>query len=291
VNDRLFILLQHLAPKEWLTHAAGRLASTDRPWVAQRFIRWFIQRYQVDMSEALHSDPAHYRDFNAFFTRELRPGVRPLSDAHWLCPVDGRVSQLGGIQQGQLIQAKGRSYSLSALLASPEQAEGFAQGHFATLYLSPRDYHRIHMPCDGRLLSMHHIPGDLFSVNPVTAEGVEGLFARNERLVCWFEGPFGRFAMVLVGATIVGSIATVWSGVVTPPRHSRTVRNWDYTCPNTAPICLAKGAEMGRFQLGSTVIMVMPGHAPLQFNPAWQAGQAIRMGEDMAQMPAAAVQP
>lgn len=281
MNDRIAIALQHIAPKLLLTQAAGKLAASTHPWVAQRFIRWFIGRYNVNMDEALNPDPASYRCFNEFFTRELKPGARPLAQTDWICPVDGMVSQLGPMQQGKLIQAKGRTYTAAALLADAQKAQAFENGYFATLYLSPRDYHRIHMPCDGRLLSMHHVPGDLYSVNPVTAEGVDNLFARNERLVCWFEGPFGEFAMVLVGATIVGSIGTAWHGIVAPPRSGVGIRSWDYrSAPE--PVILKQGQEMGRFQLGSTVVMVMPASPACQFNPQWQHGTPIQMGQVMA---------
>lgn len=258
---------------------AGRLANCTNTWVSQKFIRWFIEKYQVDMTEALHPDPASYANFNAFFTRQLKADARPIASADWICPVDGMVSQLGALKDGHLIQAKGRHYSAAALLADATKAAEFKNGHFATLYLSPRDYHRIHMPCDARLLSMHHVPGDLYSVNPTTAEGVDQLFARNERLVCWFEGAYGKFAMVLVGATIVGSIGTVWSGIVTPPRR-KAVQNWDYQTEKE-PIVLSQGQEMGRFQLGSTVVMIFP-EGDLSFNPSWQHGTAIKMGQAMA---------
>ena len=280
MNHRLAILIQHIAPKLLITRMAGRLASCNKTWVSQRFIRWFIKKYNVNMQEARQPEPEAYANFNAFFTRELRQGARPLATADWVCPVDGMVSQIGPLNNGELIQAKGRTYSAAALLADAEKAAAFKNGHFATLYLSPRDYHRIHMPCDGKLLSMHHVPGDLYSVNPTTAEGVEGLFARNERLVCWFEGPFGPFSMVLVGATIVGSIGTVWSGIVTPPRR-KSVQSWDYQSA-AEPIVLRQGDEMGRFQLGSTVVMVFP-EGPLHFNPTWQHGTPIQMGQVMAQ--------
>lgn len=280
MNPRFAIALQHLAPKTCITQLAGRLANCKKTWFSQRFIRWFIDKYQVNMQEALHPEPSAYENFNAFFTRQLRPGIRPIAKADWVCPVDGMVSQCGPLANGELIQAKGRTYSAAALLADPEKAAGFKNGHFATLYLSPRDYHRIHMPCDGRLISMHHVPGDLYSVNPTTAEGVENLFARNERLVCWFEGPFGRFAMVLVGATVVGSIGTVWSGIVNTQR-GKTIQSWNYENEAT-PITLEKGQEMGLFQLGSTVVMVFP-EGPLVFNADWQHGQPIQMGELMAQ--------
>ncbi len=278
VSDRLAVLPQYLLPKRALTQLMGYLASREAGTVTTAVIRWFIRRYQVNMAEALHPDPAAYSSFNHFFTRELKPGVRPLADSDWICPVDGAVSQLGRIQGDQIFQAKGHAYSTQALVGGDAQlAAQFQDGHFATIYLSPRDYHRIHMPCAGRLLRMIHVPGDLFSVNPTTARGVPGLFARNERVVCVFEGAFGPFVMVLVGATIVGSMATTWHGVVNPPRHGH-VREWDYTDQN---IHLEQGAEMGRFLLGSTVVLLTP-PGPLQFNADWAATTPVRLGEAMA---------
>lgn len=278
VSDRLAVLPQYLLPKRALTQLMGYLASREAGAVTTAVIRWFIRRYQVNMAEALNPDPAAYSSFNSFFTRELKPGVRPLADSEWICPVDGAVSQLGRIQGDQIFQAKGHSYSTQALVGGDAQlAAQFQDGHFATIYLSPRDYHRIHMPCAGRLLRMIHVPGDLFSVNPTTARGVPGLFARNERVVCVFEGKHGPFVMVLVGATIVGSMATTWHGVVNPPRP-RHVREWNYADKN---IHLEQGAEMGRFLLGSTVVLLTP-PGPLQFNADWCATAPVRLGEAMA---------
>lgn len=282
MSDRLAVLPQYLLPKQALTRLMGTLAGLEGGSLTTAVIRWFIQRYQVNMSEALDSDPAAYATFNQFFTRPLRPGVRPLADADWICPVDGAVSQLGAITGDagdQIFQAKGHHYSTQALVGGDAQlAAQFAHGHFATIYLSPRDYHRIHMPCTGRLLRMIHVPGELFSVNPTTARGVPGLFARNERVVCVFEGEFGPFVLVLVGATVVGSMATVWHGVVNPPRPGK-LREWSYTDQH---IRLQRGEEMGRFLLGSTVVLLMP-QGGLQFNPAWKAATPVRLGEAMAQ--------
>ena len=278
VSDRLAVLPQYLLPKRALTQLMGYLASREAGAVTTAVIRWFIRRYQVNMAEALNPDPAAYSSFNSFFTRELKPGVRPLADSEWICPVDGAVSQLGRIQGDQIFQAKGHSYSTQALVGGDAQlAAQFQDGHFATIYLSPRDYHRIHMPCAGRLLRMIHVPGDLFSVNPTTARGVPGLFARNERVVCVFEGKHGPFVMVLVGATIVGSMATTWHGVVNPPRPGH-VREWNYADKD---IHLEQGAEMGRFLLGSTVVLLTP-PGPLQFNADWCATAPVRLGEAMA---------
>lgn len=279
MSDRLAVLPQYLIPKQALTMLMGRLASAQAGKLTTAVIRWFINRYQVNMQEAANPDPAAYRTFNEFFTRPLREGARPLSDSPWICPVDGAVSQLGAIEGDQIFQAKGHRYSSQALLGGdPAMARQFDNGHFATIYLSPRDYHRIHMPCKGRLLRMIYVPGDLFSVNPTTARGVPGLFARNERVVCLFEGESGPFAMVLVGATIVGSMATVWHGMVNPPRTAEP-REWSYA---DQQIVLEQGQEMGRFLLGSTVVLLMPA-GPLQFNAGWQAASPVRLGEPMAQ--------
>lgn len=256
----------------------GRLANLQAGSTTTAVIKWFIQRYQVDMSEAANPDPAAYPSFNAFFTRALRPGARPLAQADWICPVDGAISQLGPIQGEQIFQAKGHHYSTQALVGGDAQlAAQFQDGNFATIYLSPRDYHRIHMPCAGKLLRMIHVPGELFSVNPTTARGIPGLFARNERVVCVFEGPFGPFVMVLVGATIVGSMATVWHGIVNPPRIGK-IREWDYAQQD---VQLAQGAEMGRFLLGSTIVLLTP-KSDMQFNTEWQTAKPVRLGETMA---------
>ncbi|MDQ7988273.1 MAG: archaetidylserine decarboxylase [Candidatus Dactylopiibacterium sp.] len=279
MSDRLKVLPQYLLPKQALTELAGRFAARPCGGATTAFIRWFARHYGVNMQEAANPDPASYDTFNAFFTRALKPGVRPLADAPWLCPVDGAISQFGRIEGEQIFQAKGHRYSATALLGGDAAlARQFAEGSFATIYLSPRDYHRIHMPSAGRLLRMIHVPGELFSVSPLTARGVPGLFARNERVVCIFETAAGPFALVLVGATIVGSMATAWHGVVNPPRV-RDVREWHYADQN---LTLDRGAEMGRFLLGSTVVMLFPATAGVRFNPLWQAGGSVRMGEAMA---------
>ena len=266
-------------PKQALTRFAGWVAQAQWGGVTTAIIQWFVRRYDVNMLEAEEPNLATYPSFNQFFTRALKAGARPLADADWLCPVDGRISQFGVIQGDQIFQAKGHQFSTVALVGgNAALAAQFQDGYFANLYLSPRDYHRIHMPADGRLLRMIHVPGELFSVNPTTARGVPGLFARNERVVCVFQGAQGPFVMVLVGATIVGSMATVWHGVVNPPRPG-SLREWAYADQN---ICLSKGAEMGRFLLGSTVVMLFPKGAAMTFNEAWAAGGAVRLGEAMA---------
>jgi len=282
VSERFFVILQYLLPKQALTRFAGWVASIQNPRFTSRLIRWFVRRYNVNMAEALNPDTASYPSFNAFFTRALRDDARPLADADFVCPVDGAISQFGAIEHDQIFQAKGHSYSSAALVGGDRTlAAQFDDGSFATLYLSPRDYHRIHMPCDGKLVRMIHVPGELFSVNPTTARGVPGLFARNERVVCVFDSVFGQFVLVLVGATIVGSMATVWHGVVNPPRPGK-VREWHYTDQS---IELKKGEEMGRFLLGSTVVMLFP-KGVMNFNPAWAPTRAIRLGESMGDQPA-----
>jgi len=277
------VALQHLLPKQTLTSLMGWLAGARGGAATTAAIRAFVRRYGVNMAEAAQPDVAAYPTFNEFFTRALRPGARPLAQADLICPVDGAISQFGAIEGDRIFQAKGHHYTAQALVGGDGAlAAHFHGGLFATLYLSPRDYHRIHMPCGGRLLRMIHVPGDLFSVNPATARGVPGLFARNERVVCVFDGDVGPWVLVLVGATIVGSMATVWHGVVNPPRPG-TVREWAY---HDQDIRLAQGQEMGRFLLGSTVVMLFPAGATaglsLAFNPAWAPGRPIRLGEAMA---------
>ena len=277
MSDRLAVLPQYLIPKQALTVLAGKLAGAEAGSLTTSVIRWFVGRYGVNMAEAANPDIASYASFNEFFTRPLRDGARPLAAADFICPVNGAISQFGAIERDQIFQAKGHSYSTTALVGGDrELAAQFEDGSFATLYLSPRDYHRIHMPCAGRLTRMIHVPGALFSVNPTTARGVPGLFARNERVVCVFDSPHGPFVLTLVGATIVGSMATVWHGVVNPPRPGH-LREWNYA---DQQIALRQGDEMGRFLLGSTVVMLFP-KGVVQFNPDWAPAQAIRLGEAM----------
>ena len=281
MSDRRKVLPQYVMPKRGLTAFAGRVASRERGATTTRLVRWFVRKYGVDMSEAAVSDIAAYATFNDFFTRALKPGARPLADADLICPVDGMISQIGRIEHDQIVQAKGHRYSTTALVGGDAAlAERFRDGSFATLYLSPKDYHRIHMPCDGTLTRMIHVPGTLFSVNPTTARGVPGLFARNERVVCVFDNErLGSFVLTLVGATIVGSMATVWHGAVNPQRVRRA-REWSYP---ERTVTLKQGEEMGRFMLGSTVVLLFPAHA-LHFAPQWEPGRAIRLGEAMADL-------
>ena len=278
MNTQLKVLPQYLIPKQAITALAGKLAYAKAGKLTTAFIKWFVQRYQVNMDEAAESNIESYKSFNDFFTRPLKKGARHITKADFICPVDGAISQFGDIKAGQIFQAKGHQYSTLAMLAgNKDLAASFQEGLFATLYLSPKDYHRIHMPCDGTLNSMTYVPGDLFSVNPTTAQGVPGLFARNERVICEFDSAQGVFVLILVGATIVGSMATVWHGVVNPPRIGK-IKTWDYTKQS---ISLKQGEEMGRFLLGSTVVMLFPENA-LIFNPAWKPEQVVKLGEKMA---------
>jgi phosphatidylserine decarboxylase len=283
MNDNLFVALQHVLPKQALTVFAGWVANWRGGRITHAIINWFVGKYQVNMSEAADPDIRNYACFNDFFTRALTTDARPLADAPFVCPVDGAISQLGAIHGDQLFQAKGHSYSTQALVGGDAAlAAQFQDGAFATIYLSPKDYHRIHMPSAGRLRRMIHVPGELFSVNPATARGVPGLFARNERVVCVFDLPAEegaapkQFVLVLVGATIVGSMATTWHGLVNPPRTGR-LREWTY---DDQAVHLKQGDEMGRFLLGSTVVLLWPANT-IQLNTAWQPTQAVRLGERM----------
>ncbi|MDP1735275.1 MAG: archaetidylserine decarboxylase [Sulfuritalea sp.] len=284
MSERLAVLAQYLLPKQALTALAGKFAAARAGGLTTAVIRWFVGRYGVNMSEAANPDISSYASFNEFFTRPLQPDARPLAKADFICPVDGAISQFGAIARDQIFQAKGHQYSTTALVGGDgELAAQFQDGSFATLYLSPKDYHRIHMPCDGRLLRMIHVPGDLFSVNPVTARGVPGLFARNERVVCVFDSAHGQprpFVLVLVGATIVGSMATVWHGVVNPPRPGH-LREWHY---EDQQLPFRQGDEMGRFLLGSTVVMLFP-RGVMKFNGDWSPQRPIRLGEKMGERP------
>lgn len=274
-----FVVSQYLLPKRAVTMLAGRFARARAGRLTTAAIRWFVARYGVDMEQALDPDIRSYATFNDFFTRAFKPGTRPIAAADLVCPIDGAISQCGRIDGDHVFQAKGHRYTTTALLGGDDAlATRFRDGSFATLYLSPRDYHRIHMPCDGRLARMIHVPGDLFSVNPTTARGVPGLFARNERVVCIFDSRHGPFALVLVGATIVGSMATVWHGVVNPPRPG-AIRQWSYEAD---AVVLGRGEEMGRFLLGSTVVLLFPASRALAFQPNWVPEAPVRMGEAMA---------
>nr|WP_315496289.1 archaetidylserine decarboxylase [uncultured Rhodoferax sp.] len=281
MSDTLAVLPQYLLPKKALTAFGGLVAGTRGGKATTALIRWFIGKYQVNMAEAANPDPAAYATFNEFFTRALKEGVRPLASASFVCPVDGAISQFGAIHKDQIFQAKGHHYSTTALVGGDAKlAAQFDNGSFATIYLSPRDYHRIHMPCDGVLRRMIYVPGDLFSVNPTTARGVPGLFARNERVVCVFDSAHGPFVLTLVGATVVGSMATVWHGVVNPPRLPQ-ITEWHY---DANAVVLKQGEEMGRFLLGSTVVMLF-GRDRLAFDGPWAADKPVCLGEKMGETP------
>jgi phosphatidylserine decarboxylase len=283
VSDRFKVLPQYVLPKQALTTFAGRVAGHRGGKVTTRLIRWFVGKYGVNMDEAANSDIASYASFNEFFTRPLKDGVRPLADADFVCPVDGAISQFGAIDDHHILQAKGHKFTTTQLVGGDATLGAqFQHGAFANLYLSPKDYHRLHMPCDGRLTRMIYVPGALFSVNPTTARGVPGLFARNERVTCVFESEeFGTFVMVLVGATIVGSMATPWHGVVNPKRTG-LVSEWRY---EDKPVVLKKGEEMGRFLLGSTVVMLFKANT-IGFNQDWAPERKVRLGEMMGNRPA-----
>ena len=271
------VLLQYAMPKQAMTWLAGKIANAEAGAITTGIIRRFVAHYGVNMAEAAEPAITAYPSFNAFFTRALHADARPLASTNFICPVDGAISQFGAIEGEQIFQAKGHAYSTTALVGGDAAlAAKFQHGSFATIYLSPKDYHRIHMPCDGRLLRMILVPGALFSVNPATARGVPGLFARNERVVCVFENADGPFVLTLVGATIVGSMATVWHGVVNPPR-SGVLREWRY---DDQQIELKRGAEMGRFLLGSTVVMLFPPKR-IAFAGDWAPFGAVQMGQAM----------
>ncbi|WP_177324679.1 MULTISPECIES: archaetidylserine decarboxylase [Pseudomonas] len=283
MKERLFILSQHLIPHHLLSRLIGCAAECRAAWFKNRLIGWFAKQYQVDMSEAQVEDLNAYEHFNAFFTRALKDGARPLDNTPGavLCPADGAISQLGRIEHGRVFQAKGHSYSVTELLGGDSQrAAAFMGGDFATVYLSPKDYHRVHMPLAGTLREMIYVPGRLFSVNQTTAENVPELFARNERVVCLFDTERGPMAVVLVGAMIVASIETVWAGLITPPkRELKTVR---YDEAARAPISLEKGAELGRFKLGSTAIVLF-GPEQVKWAEELGANSPVRMGQLLGQ--------
>lgn len=278
VRDRLFVLLQHVLPQQGLTRFARFVANSRAAWT-RGIVPWFIDKYGVDMSEAAEPDPARYACFNDFFTRALREGARPLADSPFVSPVDGALVDCTPLQDDTILQVKGHPYSARALVGGDASLSArFAGGDAISIYLSPKDYHRIHMPCAGRLLRMIHVPGSLYSVNPATVAGVPGLFARNERVVCLFESDFGPFVLTLVGAMVVGSMQTVWHGLINPPR-SGALREWLY---DDRDIRLARGEEMGRFLLGSTVVMLFP-KGMLRTRSDWLPGRPVRMGEAMAE--------
>ena len=282
--QRLFALLQYLIPQHLLSRLVGRLADSRIRWIKNAFILLFQRIYGINMNEALQEDATAYPSFNAFFTRALKPDARPIDPdpSHLVCPADGAISQLGKIDYGRIFQAKGHSYSLTSLLGgSQDRARPFLNGQFATIYLSPKDYHRVHMPLDGKLTEMVYVPGDLFSVNDATVSEVPNLFARNERLVAIFDTAAGPMAMVLVGAMIVAGIETVWAGQVAP--KPRTIETYRYDAQEPTPIVLAKGEEMGRFKLGSTVILLF-GHDQIDWLKQYRNGSNTRLGQSLGQL-------
>ncbi|MGI3744426.1 phosphatidylserine decarboxylase [Pseudomonas sp. 15A4] len=282
MKQRLFILFQYLLPHHLLSQLAGCVAECRVRWFKNAFTQWFARRYQVDMSQAQVEDITGYQHFNDFFTRALKPGARPLDPTPGaiLSPADGAVSQLGPIEHGRIFQAKGHSYSVLELLGGDARLSApFMGGEFATVYLSPKDYHRVHMPLAGTLREMVYVPGRLFSVNQTTAENVPELFARNERVVCLFDTERGPMAVVLVGAMIVASIETVWAGLVTP--YKRELKTFRYDEAARAPIHLEKGAELGRFKLGSTAIVLF-GPNQVKWSELLAAGSPVQMGQGLA---------
>ena len=281
MKEQLFIVLQQLVPQHLISRFVGFFAQCKVPLVKNQFIRWFIAKYDVDMSLAKIEDPEAFADFNAFFTRELKPGVRPIdSQCDLVFPADGAISQLGDIHNGRIFQAKGKDFSLSAILgADPALVAKFEQGRFATIYLSPKDYHRVHMPITGKLIETIYIPGDLYSVNQSTAENIDELFARNERLVVIFETAVGPMAMILVGAMIVAGIETIWGGQVCPIAKALQKQHF---CNSQRPeIIIEKGEEMGRFKLGSTVVLLFAEDA-INWKEHLFPKMPTKLGESMA---------
>lgn len=281
VKKQFSTLIQYLAPQHMLTWLAGQIGSCRWPWFKNKLIHFFINRYHVDMSAALSSDIADYPDFNSFFIRQLKPGLRPIEQKAdtIICPADGCISQIGAINNDQLLQAKGFYFSLSDLLGGSEQlASEFLNGCFATIYLSPKDYHRVHMPMKGKLRETIYIPGKLFSVNKQTAEQVPNLFARNERLVCIFDTEVGAMAVILVGAMIVGSINTAWDNPT-----SCTIQHKTYPTTGSDIIELAQGAELGYFKLGSTAILLFP-QGKISWEPTLAEQTNTQVGQRLAKI-------
>lgn len=280
--ERLAASIQRILPQKTMTALVYRLMRVRVPWVKNTLIRVIGRVVGIDLDEAKSADPADYACFNDFFTRELKAGARPVDSdpLSLISPCDGRVSETGDLRGDRLLQAKGIDYKLDALLAGDDCCRALEGGSFFTIYLSPRDYHRVHMPLTGRLLRMIHVPGKLFSVAPYTVRQIPGLFARNERVICVFDGDHGPYAQVLVGAMMVGSMSTVWAGEVTPsPRNS--VHLWDYS---DQEIKLERGAEMGRFNMGSTVVTILP-PAAVSTDSIWPApGSPVRLGQRLARM-------
>jgi len=280
MKEKLAVLPQYVVPQHLLSRLLGMVAECSWPAVKDPFIKQFASIYDVNMSEAVEEDPTAYACFNDFFTRALKEDARSITADGIACPADGAISQIGEISNDLIFQAKGHYYQLAHLLGgSHQQAEMFKDGSFATVYLSPKDYHRVHMPFGGQLSSMTYVPGKLFSVNGRTANQVPSLFARNERVVSIFETELGPMAVILVGAMIVASIETVWSGLVTPPK--RQLRVTDYSSDGRQPIQLGRGDEMGRFKLGSTAIVLFP-KGKVSWEEGLEEGSPVRMGQKLA---------
>lgn len=270
-------LLQYILPKQLLTFIMGLFANCKLPWLKSFLIQHFIQRYSVDMQLAAQEDPTAYACFNDFFIRHLKADLRPITTSGIASPVDGVLSQFGALDKGMFIQAKGHQYLIDELLACEKsQAEAFYSGRFATFYLSPKDYHRIHMPVDGTLQKMIYVPGQLFSVQPATAQGIPKLFARNERLVIFFDTPLGAMVMILVGAVIVGAMHTVWHGDIQRCKHRKV---YDYLTTDTPPVMLSRGEEMGHFKLGSTVILAFAEGQRITWLPTLTTGSEVVFGQ------------
>lgn len=283
--QRAKIALHYLLPQLTITRAAGWLAEQKWGAVTHFIIKLFAKQYKVNLSEAVKTEPSDYATFNEFFIRELKEGVRPINnDLNTIClPADGKVSESGEISDNRLLQAKGHHFTLETLLANDEEmAAKFKDGTFITTYLSPSDYHRVHMPCDATLRKMIYVPGELYSVNPFLAEHVPNLFARNERVICEFDTAFGPMLQILVGATVTASMSTVWAGVINPPRADEVVV-WNYETESEKAIKLRKGEEMGAFRLGSTVINLFP-KGTVHLSPALIAGTKTRMGEELGRV-------
>ncbi len=268
--------LQFFLPQRLLSFLAGYLANCRRlPWLKNRLIQYFIWRYPVKLEESLKTDPYEYTSFNELFTRRLKPEVRPIANGihDLISPADGQISQLGTIQQGQIFQAKQHYFTVQSLLGNHSQAAHFKEGSFLTVYLAPEDYHRVHMPLDGHLSQMIYIPGSLFSVDAKTTEQIPNLFARNERVITFFNTSIGHVAIILIGAMIVGSIETIWAGTITPPRKHSIV-TWNYE----NPIYLKRSEEMGHFKFGSTVILLFE-HNTIVWDPDLTATHALKVGQ------------
>jgi len=283
IKDRLFALIQRILPQHFLSSIMYKVTRIEITWFKNFIIKKIIDIYNVDMTQAETEDWKAFKSFNHFFTRPLKTTARSIAEGSQtiISPVDGTISEIGRIHNGQIFQAKGKSYSLETLIGgSPERAEFYQDGYFATIYLSPRDYHRIHMPISGRVREMIHVPGRLFSVSPSATRSINSLFARNERVIAGFSTDAGAMAMILVGAIFVSSMETVWAGTITPP-NGKHLRQWSYDTQE--PIQLKRAAEMGRFNMGSTVIVLFPKNS-IEWNNDMIAGKAVQFGEKLGEV-------